>query len=392
MSNNVIFYIRPHENFEESTLLDSNGTTVDSDFISDTSGNSPIYSVKWNGEHRMVNHITHGRAVRDKNLIKIDLNKKRMRQVSASDIGNHEPSTPTNEQSSQFDPTSIVIETTKLRNINFDPRLFVPIKTGTYLDEFVSHKGGFMPGTNIMVTGDPGVGKSSNLMDVLINVKDTNPRRRVLYISSEMNEIDVKEFEKFYPGIVDIDFLYLGNYITDPDINIKPYQALLSVLNQGWDMVVIDSLIETEGMIQDDLGLTLKKSEKWLLDLMSTHNQGHNERNLFTAFLCIQQRTKGGQYVGSKRLEHMTSAFLQLNWSKKEKGRRYMVFEKNRKGKEKIELYYSFAKSGGIAYDENRHRKETMIMERLGTPSDFNLEEVGVTDFERIFSKDDSVD
>ena len=86
----------------------------------------------------------------------------------------------------------------------------------------------------------------------------------------------------------------------------------------------------------------------------------------------------------------MTSAFLTLCWDKKEKGKRYMMFEKNRKGKEKIKLYYSFAKEGGIVYDETRHEKELMILERLQTSSDFGIEEFDVTSFEKLFAEDDN--
>ena len=287
-----------------------------------------------------------------------------------------------------FDPESFEIETTKLKNINFDPRIFCPIETGTYIDQFISYKGGFLPGVNMMLTGDPGVGKSSNLMDILVNVKKNDPTKKVLYVSAEMNELDVKEFEQYYPGLEDIDFLYIGNYVTDPDLNIKPYQALMAVLHKGWDMVVMDSFVEVQSMIQEDMGLTAKRGEKWILDLMKTHNSGHNKSGAFTTFLCIQQMNKGGSYVGSKRLEHMTSAFLTLCWDKKEKGKRYMMFEKNRKGKEKIKLYYSFAKEGGIVYDETRHEKELIILERLQSTSDFGIEEFDVKDFEKLFAED----
>jgi predicted ATP-dependent serine protease len=244
-----------------------------------------------------------------------------------------------------------------------------------------------MPGINVMLTGDPGVGKSSNLMEILVNVKKHDPTKRVLYISAEMNELDVKEFEQYYPGLDEIDFLYIGNYVTDPDLNIKPYQALMGILHKGWDMVVMDSFVEVQSMIQEDLSLPSKKAEKWMLDLMKRHNSGHNKENTFTTFLCIQQMNKGGTYVGSKRLEHMTSAFLTLCWDKKEKGKRYMMFEKNRKGKEKIKLYYTFDKNKGIIYDDVRYEKEMMIFERLQSPSEFGVEEFDLNSFEKLFSE-----
>ena len=319
-------------------------------------------------------------------VIKIDFNKSRARRIKPEAMAKIAavPNSSAGDYTN-FDPTSIEIETTRLKDVNFDPRLFEAIKTGTYLDKFISSKQGFMPGINVMVTGDPGVGKSSNLMDILVNVVKENPDRKVLYISAEMSEIDVEEFRQYYPGLEDIEFLYIGNYVTDPTLNIKPYQAMMSVLHKGYDLIVMDSIVEIQSMIQEDLGMSTKKGERWILDLMNKHNGGHNMRNIFSSFLCIQQMNKGGVYVGSKRLEHMTSAFLQLSWDKKEPGKRYMMFTKNRKGKEKVKLYYGFNKTDGIVYDEVRHQKEGEILERLQAPEAFGVEEATSIDFGDLF-------
>lgn len=281
----------------------------------------------------------------------------------------------------------IVIETVRLQDVQFDPRLFEPIKTGRYIDKFWSRVGGILPATNIMITGDPGIGKSSNLMDILVDIRDHNVNKRVLYISAEMSRVDVQEFLQFYPGLDKIDFLFLGEYVTDPNQKVKAYQALLSVLEQGWDVVVLDSLYEIQGMIQEDLDITsFKKGERYMLDLMKKHNDGHNKLNLYTSFLAIQQKNKSGQYVGSKRLEHMTTAFLQLLWDAKERGKRYMIFEKNRKGKEKVKLYYNLSKENGIVYDEVRHAKELEFMEIIQQSNGLGLDEIDNLDFEKLFA------
>lgn len=281
----------------------------------------------------------------------------------------------------------IVIETIRLENVEFDPRLFTPIKTNKYLDKFWSRSGGILPATNIMITGDPGIGKSSNLMDILVGIVNADINKRVLYISAEMSRIDVQEFLQFYPGLEKIDFLFLGEYVTDPNQKIKAYQALQSTLDQGWDVVVLDSLYETQGMIQEDLEInSFKKGERYMLDLFNKHNSGHNKLNLYTSFLAIQQKNKSGQYVGSKRLEHMTTGFLQLLWDPKERGKRYMIFEKNRKGKEKVKLYYNLSKEKGIVYDEVRHTKELEFMEILQQSNGMGLEELDQVDFESIFA------
>jgi predicted ATP-dependent serine protease len=154
---------------------------------------------------------------------------------------------------------------------------------------------------------------------------------------------------------------------------------LQAVLNQGWDIVIMDSLVEVMSMVGEDLQMTTPKVERWLLNLLNQHNKGSNNLKLYTSFLCIQQKNKSGQYVGSKRLEHMTSAFLQLKWDEKERGKRYMMFSKNRNGKENIKLYYNF--NDGIQYDVKKYQNELELIEKSMNFKDEDLPEVDMNSF-----------
>ena len=49
--------------------------------------------------------------------------------------------------------------------------LFIPMKTKTIVDSLLSSEGGLFPGTNTVVIGDPGVGKSTVLLDWLANMQ-----------------------------------------------------------------------------------------------------------------------------------------------------------------------------------------------------------------------------
>ena len=75
------------------------------------------------------------------------------------------------------------IRTTLLSELPVTEALYRPIKTGAYIDNLWSRKGGVMPGTITMVTGDPGIGKSSVMMSILEGVKTVNPEKKVLYVS-----------------------------------------------------------------------------------------------------------------------------------------------------------------------------------------------------------------
>ena len=56
---------------------------------------------------------------------------------------------------------NVPVELVKMRNKIFSDDLFIPIKTKTIVDSILSTEGGIFPGTNTVVIGDPGVGKST---------------------------------------------------------------------------------------------------------------------------------------------------------------------------------------------------------------------------------------
>ena len=63
------------------------------------------------------------------------------------------------------------VQLKEMRNIKFNDDLFIPIKTKTIVDTILSTEGGVFPGTNTVVIGDPGVGKSTVLLDWLADFK-----------------------------------------------------------------------------------------------------------------------------------------------------------------------------------------------------------------------------
>ena len=77
------------------------------------------------------------------------------------------------------------VQLKEMRNITFNDDLFIPMKTKTIVDSILSTEGGVFPGTNTVVIGDPGVGKSTVLLDWLANLAASG--KKVLFISGEMN-------------------------------------------------------------------------------------------------------------------------------------------------------------------------------------------------------------
>lgn len=244
----------------------------------------------------------------------------------------------------------IEIKLSKLDDLNIDSSLFKAMPTGTAFDKFVSQEGGFMPGSNVMAAGAPGVGKTTVLLDLLSNLH--NKGKRVLFISAEMSQIDMARYLQRFPNWGQLPILFLADY-TDS----CPKTVIESVLNEGWDLVLTDSYTEVNDTVKEACGLTRGKTEKWFLDLMIQHNKGKNKDKIYTCFVTILQLSKGGQFVGSNKLKHMTTSMMHLDWDGLENsGRRYMEFSKNRVGGVGKKLYFDL--TGGVSFDEARYARD----------------------------------
>jgi DNA repair protein RadA/Sms len=223
------------------------------------------------------------------------------------------------------------IKTVKMNDLSFSKGLFTPMRTKTKVDEFFSSDKGVMPGTNIVVTGDPGVGKTTVLLDVLADLQKGN--KKCLFISGEMNAIDMVGYVRRFPKFGKLDILFMGDYA-----EVNPDVVLRTALKEGYDCVLIDSLAEISDSYVEQFGGSVKSNTNRILQLLDEHNQGNNEGNINTTFLVIQQVTKSGMFVGSNKIKHMTTAMGHLKFD--EEGR-YLHFSKNRRGGNGNKLYFN---------------------------------------------------
>lgn len=238
------------------------------------------------------------------------------------------------------------IELTKLDDLNIDDSLFNTLETGTPFDKFISTEGGFLPGTNVMAAGAPGIGKTTVLLELLSKLQKTG--KKVLFISAEMNQIDMARYLKRFPHWGQLPILFLSDYTES-----CPKAAIESVLDGGWDVVLTDSYTEVNDTVKEECNLTRGKTEKWFLNLMTKHNKAQNKSKIYTTFVTILQLSKGGQFVGSNKLKHMTTSMMSLDWDGAENsGKRFMEFSKNRIGQVGKKLYFDL--SNGVQFDESR--------------------------------------
>lgn len=238
----------------------------------------------------------------------------------------------------------------KINDVKYDKELFVAWSCNSALDEVFSIAGGIPKATNWMVVGDPGVGKSTVLLDALAGCKASGAR--VLFVSAEMNQVDLYLYVQRYPKFGDIE-IFFPQELHDE----CPKTAIERVIREGWDLVLFDSFIEVQEIVKEAAGMSTKGSEKWLLDLMGEQNLGGNPLGKFTSFLNIQQVTKSGEFVGSNRLKHMTTGMMEIRFVDESEDERYLMFSKNRRGHVGKRLYFDLAAEGDVAYDHERFKK-----------------------------------
>jgi predicted ATP-dependent serine protease len=270
----------------------------------------------------------------------------------------HKPKAPVN------------IQLVKIDDLNYDDRIFRPMKTGDPVDYVFSSEGGIYPATNYMVIGDPGIGKSTQTLDILVKIKKTDPTKKILFISGEMNQIDMFGYVQRYSAFGQIPTLFLCDYLDD-----NPKQVIEETLKQGWDIVLIDSFIEVQESIQASNHMNRTQAEKWLIDMMVINNKGNNEGNHFTTFLAIQQVTKGGNFVGSNKLKHNTTGMIELRFSSEFSGDRYAKVTKNRRGFRYEKIYFSLDKPESVEYDQKRLDRDEEIKQRLEKEKELLLNE-----------------
>ena len=253
-----------------------------------------------------------------------------------------------------------MIDIVKMRDVRFAPELFVNYRSMTVLDDLLCSYKGLPKGVNYMIIGDPGVGKTTIILDLIANIARYAEGTRILFISAEMSEIDLAVYVQRYPKFGDLNIMFVESDFEEEKHHL---QEIETVLQRGWDIVAIDSFHELQGIIKEEENITMRLSETKLLSLIKRHNKADNDTHTNTTFLTIQQVTKSGAFVGSNRLKHMITAMMELRLDNPKNiySNRYVVFSKHRRGDVGVKLYYSLSNTGDVMYDEQRYRQELQL-------------------------------
>ena len=258
-----------------------------------------------------------------------------------------------NAQNTTYVPSVINFDqVTKLNRLDIDPRMMEQMISGLgNMDKFISYEGGIPAASNIMACGDPGVGKTTVLLDVLAGV--ANKGKKCLFISGEMGRKQMFKYTQRFPQFGIIDTLFMSDYL---EYNTK--DVVEQILERGYDLVLIDSIAEIIDGVRDDNQWDRKMAESWLVDICIRMNKGENKNNKYTSFLLIQQVTKSGVFVGSNKIKHLTDAMMELRReSERGGGGTYITFTKNRNGDAGSKMGYQIS-TGSIYYGAVSERVE----------------------------------
>ena len=195
---------------------------------------------------------------------------------------------------------------------------------------------------------------------MIAKIKEKDPSRKILFISGEMNQIDMFGYVERYPSFGRIPTLFLCDYL-----NENPKEVIEETYKQGFDIILIDSFVEVQESIQASSNMTRTQAEKWMIDLMIQNNKGHNDLKKYTTFLAIQQVTKGGNFVGSNKLKHNTTGMIELRYSTEFSGDRYAKVTKNRRGFKHEKIFFSLDGNISVEYDQKRLDRDEEIKQRL---------------------------
>jgi DNA repair protein RadA/Sms len=245
-----------------------------------------------------------------------------------------------NVQNTTYVPSLIDFsKVTKLDNLNIDPKMMATMKTGLAVDKLISHEGGIPAATNIMMIGDPGVGKTTVLLDVLSAAQ--NKGNKCLFISGEMGKKQMFKYTQRFPQFGNIETLFMQDFL---EYNTK--DVIEQVLDRGYDLVLVDSAAEIIDGVRDDNNWDRKMAESWLVDICVKNNKGENKSEKFTSFMLIQQVTKAGVFAGSNKLKHLVDAMGEMRReSERDGGATFINFTKNRNGLVDNKMYFELSNS-----------------------------------------------
>ncbi len=152
--------------------------------------------------------------------------------------------------------------------------------------------GGIVPGSLILLGGEPGIGKSTLLLQVALGLN-----RKVLYVSGEESEQQIKlRAERL--KIANQDCLIYS------ETNID--EIITNVVNIKPELVIIDSIQTVQNLSVEAIPGSISQIRECAFQLLKFSKESH------IPFVLVGHINKEGSLAGPKILEHMVDVVLQF--------------------------------------------------------------------------------
>ncbi|OGU59866.1 MAG: DNA repair protein RadA [Ignavibacteria bacterium GWF2_33_9] len=157
--------------------------------------------------------------------------------------------------------------------------------------------GGLVPGSVVLIGGDPGIGKSTLLLQVSGKTKPGD----CLYVSGEESKQQIAlRFKRVFQNQEDLQIL--------PETNLETILATLE--NNNYDFAIIDSIQSVYSSDIDGIPGSLTQIRECAIKLTEFAKRTN------TSVFLIGHVTKEGFIAGPKVLEHMVDVVLQFEGEK----------------------------------------------------------------------------
>lgn len=156
--------------------------------------------------------------------------------------------------------------------------------------------GGIVPGSLILIGGEPGIGKSTLMLQIGLSLSGA----KVLYVSGEESEQQIKmRAERILPGKAVSE-----NFFTLAETNTRNIFQAIEAVQPG--LVIIDSIQTLHSHMLDSVAGSIGQVRQSAGELMKFAKETN------TPVFLVGHITKDGMLAGPKVLEHMVDTVLQF--------------------------------------------------------------------------------
>jgi len=157
--------------------------------------------------------------------------------------------------------------------------------------------GGIVPGSLVLLSGEPGIGKSTIVAQVADIISRENTEKSVIYVSGEESSFQLKSrFSRLQCDIEKIAFI--------TEVNVEKIVSAIEKINPK--LVVVDSIQTLNSLeVESEIGniSQIRVCTAKLLEVA---------KRLNTAIILVGHVTKDGVLAGPKSLEHLVDTVIYL--------------------------------------------------------------------------------